>query len=132
MYLNNNTVFYKCHHNINIIANIIFRDDKIVSPKVNEVTVASADTFPLKKDEKVVKSTLKPITEEKKTSIQKVTETISSKKSTDNNKKVKRDKRDESSDSDESDDGMYIMINKILLNNFNIKLIFPGNIINGF
>lgn len=78
---------------------------------MNEVTVATAEIFPLKKDEKNVKCSVKPIVEEKKSS-QKVTEVVSSKKPVDI-KKSKRDKRDESSDSDDSDDGT---LNNVLLN----------------
>lgn len=77
-----------------------------MSPKVSEVTVASAETFPLKKDEKLVKSTLKPVIDEKKGSSQKTCELTLSKKPIESSKKSKRDKRDESSDSEDSEDGI--------------------------
>lgn len=76
---------------------------------MTEVTVATTEVFPLKKDEKAVKPAFKPLAEEKKIISQKTTEVItSSKKSAENTKKTKRERRDESSDSSDSDDGMII------------------------
>lgn len=77
----------------------------MVSPKVSEVTVASTEVFPLKKDEKILKPTFKPLVEEKKIIPQKTTENSASKKSAETNKKIKREKRNESSDSSDSEEG---------------------------
>lgn len=81
----------------------------MVSPQVSEITVATTEVFPLKKEEKTVKPGFKPLAEEKKNISQKTTET---KKSIDGNKKTKREKRDESSDSSDSESSMlYFLIN---------------------
>lgn len=81
------------------------------SPKViaETIVISGAETFPLKKDERVekveriVKQTKVPIEDKK---VQKIVE--ATRKIVEVPKKGKRDKRDESSDSDDSDDGEFL------------------------
>lgn len=77
--------------------------------KVGDVNFTAADPFPLKKDEKSLKTT-KGIAEDKK-STQKPLEPPS-KKPVETTKKTKREKRDGSTDSEDSDgEGkIYILI----------------------
>lgn len=76
-------------------------DTKDESPtKVGEMNFTAGDAFPLKKDEKSLKTT-KLVAEDKK-STQKPLEPPS-KKSVEVTKKTKRDKRDGSTDSEDSD-----------------------------
>jgi len=89
----------------------IFREDtKDESPKIGETNFAAGDVFPLKKDEKSLKTT-KLIVEDKK-STQKSLES-SSKKPIEVVKKTKREKRDGSTDSEDSDgeSKIYVLIN---------------------
>lgn len=89
----------------------MFREDiKDESPKIGETNFAAGDSFPLKKDEKSLKTT-KLIVEDRK-SAQKPLES-SSKKSTEMTKKTKREKRDGSTDSEDSDgeSKIYLLIN---------------------
>lgn len=80
---------------------VIFREDnKEGSPK-EESSFSSADTFPLKKDDKSIKS-IKTTSEDKKSG-QKSSEPVLLKKPTEVAKKSKREKRDGSSDSNDSE-----------------------------
>lgn len=87
--------YYNC-------AYFTFREDnKDESPtKVAEINFTAGDAFPLKKDEKSLKTT-KLVAEEKK-STQKPLEPPS-KKSVEMAKKTKRERRDGSTDSEDSD-----------------------------
>ena len=78
----------------------------MASPKVVDTITINAESFPLKKDDRLMKP-LKPV-EEKKTA-QKPTESSLAKKMIESTKKNKREKRDLSSDSDDSD-GIYFTI----------------------
>lgn len=84
------------------IVRYVFREEiKDESPKVGEVNFPAGDAFPLKKDDKLLKTT-KLITEEKK-SVQKPLEPALPKKPIELAKKAKREKRDGSTDSEDSD-----------------------------
>lgn len=70
-----------------------------------EVTVASVETFPLKKEDKLAKS-FKPAVEEKKSSIpvaQKFIDAVAAKRTAEALKKAKRDRKDESNHTEEND-----------------------------
>lgn len=92
---------YSTIHSLDIYNLIfIFREDvKDESPKIGETSFPVGDAFPLKKDDKSLKTT-KLMTEDKK-SAQKSLEPTS-KKSAEIAKK-KREKRDGSTDSEDSD-----------------------------
>lgn len=90
-----------------------YREDvKDDSPKIGEASFSAGDAFPLKKDDKLLKTT-KSIAEDKK-SVQKPLEPALSKKPVEVTKKAKREKRDGSTDSEDSDtEGkLHILINQ--------------------
>lgn len=79
----------------------IFREDtKDESPKIGETNFCAGDVFPLKKDDKSLKTKL--VAEDKK-SAQKSLDPVLSKKPMEVAKKTKREKRDGSTDSEDSD-----------------------------
>lgn len=75
-------------------------DTKDESPKIGETNFCAGDAFPLKKDDKSLKTKL--VTEDKK-SAQKPLEPAVTKKPVEVIKKTKREKRDGSTDSEDSD-----------------------------
>lgn len=106
MNLSNNSIFIlytvqSILDTYNYICFISREDVKDESPKVGEASFLPVDSFPLKKDDKSLK-TMKLIAEDKK-SIQKPLESALSKKSVEVAKKNKREKRDCSTDSEDSD-----------------------------
>lgn len=92
---------------------VAYREDiKEESPK-EESSFSSGDTFPLKKDDKSIKS-IKTVTEEKKSS-QKTVEPVLMKKPVEVIKKSKREKRDGSTDSNDSENESNYRIKNIPL-----------------
>jgi len=99
----------------NCIYSISREDNKDESPKVGETNFAASDAFPLKKDDKSLK-TVKLVADDKK-AVQKSMELPLSKKPIETAKKAKKEKRDGSTDSEDSDtEGKtYILINKTFI-----------------